>query len=464
MNHQSILPNEVLLLEIIDQLLKGKNTDAIIGNAFASLRWGVNINDASLYIHLPHGQPKYCQLITNKRPHKALDWQHPDAPLDTDCLVTEDQGYRLYLPNELAAIQPHPLLPDSPQSSHTLIIALAFQQTPLGIAVFCLPEVQSQHNPQLGILKRFCAYLALSLYQEADQNYQQSLLDQLSSSHDALESKQQQLEEQNQQLGHTLDQLTETQADLIEAEKMASLGNLVAGISHEINTPIGVCLTAASSLQEKTNQLSQAFISKNLSQKRLHTFLQESEEHLNIVLKNIQRAAHLVKSFKQVSVDQSTEALRQFNLHEYLHAVEQSLGSVLHSPNYQLTINCPSELEMYSYPGSLAQIITHLITNSVTHGFNQRTHGQILIEIHKEGSKLLLCYQDDGHGLSAEQLKTHFDPFNTTRRHHNNCGLGTFIIYNEVKHRLQGGITCHSIPGHGVSYTLVLPSDIRTAS
>ncbi|MEH6627804.1 MAG: ATP-binding protein [Motiliproteus sp.] len=270
-----------------------------------------------------------------------------------------------------------------------------------------------------------------------------------------------QLESSNQNLGETLEHLKETQTQLVEAKKMAALGGLVAGVAHEINTPLGNCLTAASLLHDEAALLDRKIRSTGLTKKDLYDYNQLTHESLQIILNNADRAAQLVQNFKQVAVDQGSEEKCTFSLREYIDEVLLSLQSELNKGQHQVRIEGHESLRIDSFPGAFSQILTNLIMNSLLHAFKPDQTGKILIRFVCHDQWLQLEYRDNGRGMSDEQLAKVFDPFYTTKRNIGGIGLGAHIIYNLVTQRLQGRIRCESCPVQGVRFLIELPMNIE---
>ncbi|MCP5163108.1 MAG: sodium:proline symporter [Hahellaceae bacterium] len=261
----------------------------------------------------------------------------------------------------------------------------------------------------------------------------------------------------NDHLLKTLSKLNDTQKHLVEVDKMAALGGLVAGVAHEINTPLGITITATSHLTDTTEQLKSKFASGQLTKTDFTRFFDGSEESLRILRNNTQRAAELIKSFKQVAVDQSSEDRRRFNLQEYLDEVLLSLRPKIKHTPYQFDIECASDIVLDSYPGALSQIITNLVMNSLMHGFEGRDHGHIYIKARSEEDHLLLTYEDDGKGMDEDALAHLFEPFYTSKRGSGGSGLGAHIVYNLVTQKLGGKIDKQSAPDKGLRYTMSIP-------
>ena len=268
----------------------------------------------------------------------------------------------------------------------------------------------------------------------------------------------QELEEANSALRQSIEQLMQTQSQLIQAEKMAALGGLVAGVAHEINTPLGVGVTAASYLEFQTQELLSRYHANTMTRTELERYLKTAEESSDILLSNLQRAAKLIRSFKQVAVDQSLEEKRRIRLKAYLDDIFLSLQPALKKTQHVLSIECPETLEISTYPGALSQIMTNLVMNSLIHAFEDRDRGEIRIHIVlKEEEIMSFIYQDNGKGIPEEHIPKVFDPFFTTKRSEGGSGLGLHIVYNLVTQKLKGSITCQSHPGEGATFTITLP-------
>ena len=274
---------------------------------------------------------------------------------------------------------------------------------------------------------------------------------------EALQEVQRELVQRNQALGDALANLQSAQGELVRQERLASLGALVAGVAHEINTPLGVCVTATSHLEEEL-QVTLAAQSKGpLSDESLNQFFEAASDTVRILKSNTQRAAKLIQSFKQVSVDQSSGEMRAVNLAEYLNEVLATLRPNLKNKSVTVNIACPSDLVVKTYPGALAQVITNLVMNSVIHGFEGKSHGVINITAAFEADNLTLQYSDDGHGTDAEGLKKIFDPFYTTKRGTGGSGLGAHIVYNLITGPLGGKVQVTSTPGQGLHFDIRMP-------
>lgn len=256
------------------------------------------------------------------------------------------------------------------------------------------------------------------------------------------------------ELEDSLQQLKAAQAELIQSEKMASLGGLVAGVAHEINTPLGITVTAISHLDTQVADISQRFADKRLTAQDFATFLEGARESVDIITTNTHRAADLVRSFKLVAVDQSSDERRPFALNEYVQEVMRSLAPKLKRSRHRIEIDIPRDLVINSYPGAFAQMLTIMVMNSLTHGYDEDQVGCLHIAARREGENITFSYQDDGRGMTEEHLKRIFEPFFTTKRGAGGSGLGAHILFNLVSQVLKGRIEAHSNPGQGLGFDI----------
>lgn len=270
----------------------------------------------------------------------------------------------------------------------------------------------------------------------------------------ALRTLNQSLESQVSETQLALDQLRVAQNQLVQQEKMASLGGLVAGVAHEINTPVGVGVTAASHLQQEVRALSKAVQDNTLSKPRFEQALRTFEQASDIILLNLTRAADLINSFKRVAVDQSSDERRQVKLKAYIEEVLLSLKPKLKTTKHRIELDCADDIETVTTPGSLSQILTNLVMNSVTHAFDPDKPGLMTIKVRRDGEHIELKFSDDGRGIPADHISRIFDPFFTTRRGQGGTGLGLNIVFNLVNQTLGGTIQVASEIGHGTTFTI----------
>jgi signal transduction histidine kinase len=259
------------------------------------------------------------------------------------------------------------------------------------------------------------------------------------------------------ELETTINNLSVAHGKLVESEKLAALGGLVAGITHDVNTPIGVGVTATSFLADRLAEMDKKFQDKTLSAADMKTFMEESKQSIELLNNNLNRASELIASFKQIAVDQASEAVRTINLKTYLQEIITSLKPKLKKAHHTINIHCPDNIEMKVPAGAISQIFTNFLINSVIHGFDGKENGEINIDITDQGDSVNIIYQDDGNGVTEEQLEQLFEPFFTTKREDGGSGLGTNIAYNLVKQTLQGEIQAESTVGNGLTYRINIP-------
>ncbi|UUZ47056.1 histidine kinase [Massilia sp. B-10] len=231
-----------------------------------------------------------------------------------------------------------------------------------------------------------------------------------------------------QQTAQALTDLRQTQESLLQAERLASLGSLVAGVAHEINTPVGIALTSASVLKTATDEIQVAVNTTGLKKSDIMRYLDTANESARLIMNNAYRAAHLIHSFKQIAVDQTSEARRPFGLKEYIEEIVSSLQPKLKKTPIRLVLSCPPEIVLDSYPGAFAQVITNLTLNCCEHAFEVDTPGEIQITARLDGEIVELHVKDDGKGIAPDVLDRIFDPFFTTRRGQGGTGLGLNIV------------------------------------
>lgn len=262
----------------------------------------------------------------------------------------------------------------------------------------------------------------------------------------------------NDELTRVIAHLRQTQGDLVRSEKMAALGSLVAGVAHELNTPLGNSLMVATSLTHEAHEF-RGLIQAGLRRSDLEKFVSGVEQAADIATRNLQRAAELVSSFKQVAVDQTSSQRRFFELAEVVEEMITSLRPTLRRTPYKIEVEVPpAGLLLDSYPGPLGQTIGNLINNAVLHGFDGRAHGTIrIVGLRDQDGLIVLRLSDDGKGIPAALLPRIFDPFMTTRMGRGGTGLGLNIAYNAVVNLLGGTLTVRSEEGLGTTFELRLP-------
>lgn len=264
----------------------------------------------------------------------------------------------------------------------------------------------------------------------------------------------------NQKTLDALNHLQETQQQLVENQKMAELGSLVAGVAHEVNTPVGICLTASTFLQGEYQDVLKKYQQETLTKSELTKFLDNVGESLSIFLISIEKAVKIIENFKQISIDQSADHKKIFYIRAYIEDTILSLRPVLKKHQHKIVVHCDQNLKVNSYPGCFYQIISNLILNSLFHAFEDKKDGTITIKVTYENNRLLLTYRDDGKGIDTKIKDTLFSPFVTTKRNQGGSGLGTHIIYNIVTQKLGGNISFESVTGQGVTFNINIPLDL----
>lgn len=262
--------------------------------------------------------------------------------------------------------------------------------------------------------------------------------------------------ERTHELSDALAQLTEAQAELVQKEKLSALGALVAGIAHELNTPIGNSLTVASTLESDANAFA-AILETGLTRSRLNAFINDSREGAEILVRCLRQAAKLVASFKQVAVDQSSVNRRTFALDEMVAELLITLGPSFRNSAHSVTSTIPTGITLDSYPGPLGQILTNLINNAAIHAFEQEQKGTIEIVAERVDEKVVVTVIDNGMGIPDAHISRIFDPFFTTKLGQGGSGLGLNIVYNLVRDVLGGIIRVESVLGQGTRFVLTLP-------
>lgn len=268
------------------------------------------------------------------------------------------------------------------------------------------------------------------------------------------------LHRQSLVLQGNIDELHKMQQELIEAEKMATLGGLVAGISHEINTPLGIALTAITHNQDRLIDIENHLANKTLKQGVLKESIDFQQQGYKIILKNLDRANNLIGHFKQVAVDQASEKIREINIYDYITETVESMSSLIKHKAIKIHVHCPKKVQINTYPGPLYQIISNFINNSILHGFETKDNGNISIFVDIAHNKLSLTYLDDGVGMPEEMLTQIYEPFVTSKRNKGGSGLGMNIVYNLVHQVLEGEITCESSPGEGIKINVIFPIEV----
>lgn len=279
-----------------------------------------------------------------------------------------------------------------------------------------------------------------------------------------VQSRTELLHKSNLELNKVLDTLNLTQSELVRSEKLAALGSLVAGVAHEINTPVGIIVTSASVLNDASKTLHERFESGPIRKSQVEEYVRVALESSGLIIANANRAAHLIQSFKQVAVDQTSEQRRQFDLNTFVADLVASLHPSLKKSRISIQLQASTtSITMDSYPGLLAQVLTNLTMNALMHAFGQRGDGHILIELRLDDDKDLveICFGDDGTGIQEAILDRIFDPFFTTRRGQGGTGLGLNIVFNIINKQLGGTIVAQNRTTGGALFIMTIPRTTR---
>ncbi len=259
----------------------------------------------------------------------------------------------------------------------------------------------------------------------------------------------------------SLDMLTQTQRQLVQSEKIAALGELVAGMAHELNTPLGVCITAASHLQDRTHDIESHYTQGQMRRSDMERFLQISRQSLEMLMTNLTHMSQQIQSFKQVAVNETHAERRRFSVRDVLENTIRTMQDRLTAARHHLTISGGESVFMESYPGAFSHVMSSLLMNSLTHAYPLESKpGELCFEIAEADGSIMVRYADDGCGIPPEHLSRLFQPFFTTARS-TSSGLGLHIVYNLVTHKMRGSIRCESEVGKGTTFIIELPGIAR---
>ncbi|MBL4631655.1 MAG: PAS domain-containing protein [Paraglaciecola sp.] len=275
----------------------------------------------------------------------------------------------------------------------------------------------------------------------------------------------QDLKNSNQKLEQALIELKQAQTHLVESEKMAALGRLVASISHEINTPIGVAVTTASYLHEKIEHIEKEFSSKQLTEEDFAHFCSTAQNSTQMLLSNLARASNLIKNAKQIAVDQSNDVPRKIKLNQYVKSILATLRPIFRNRNIGLEVDIDPDLQLIIYPGAFAQVVTNFTENVIKHAFPKNdARGKFRISCYLSGSDIHLHFADNGVGVPLHLQKKIFEPFFTTKRKSGGSGLGLSIIYNIICQQFGGKIECKSKLAQGTEFFISIPQQTNMYS
>lgn len=275
-----------------------------------------------------------------------------------------------------------------------------------------------------------------------------------------VEQRTRQLEEANGELLEAYDHLKEAQNLIVQNEKLAALGQMVSGVAHELNTPIGNAYTASTFIRGMSKDLQEKVLNNQIKKSEFIEMVSEVEAGSDIIFRNLQAASDLILNFKQISADHQHMEWRSFNLHEVLKNLVISFGIDLRNAGVTLELLCREDLVLKSYPGALVHIVSNLIRNALVHGFEDRKEGHIRIEVIEFSDMITMIIQDNGIGMSEVTLGQIYDPFYTTKRSKGGTGLGLNIVHNMITNVLLGSITCSSEINKGTEFRIQMPKVI----
>lgn len=261
-------------------------------------------------------------------------------------------------------------------------------------------------------------------------------------------------------LSQTLANLKSMQDQLVQSEKLASLGKLTAGVAHEINTPLGIAVTSTSSALEATKLILADFEQNSLTKSAMSKYFQSIEQSAELNMSSLDRVIELLNNFKQVAADQVVGEAREINFTDYINEIMKTLSAELKRYRVTYQYEGAEDIIITTVPGAIAQVLTNLVTNSLRHGFDKQQSGNILIKTEANDEVVTMTYTDDGLGMSPEVLQNIFEPFFTTKRNSGGTGLGMNIVYNIISQKLQGSINIESEEGQGSCFIITLPKTL----
>jgi signal transduction histidine kinase len=277
-----------------------------------------------------------------------------------------------------------------------------------------------------------------------------------------LEAIKSQLESTNRELTTAITNLKTTQSRLIQTERMAALGEVTASMAHEINTPLGLGVSGASHLTDEFQKFRSIYKDRAIDKSEFEEFLDVGIEITELITYNLRKSHRLIKSFKQVAVDQISEAKRTFRVKAYTEQVLLSMGNIISKSGHSISVECDEKLEIEGYPGAFSQVLTNLVLNSIAHGFDQGQKGEIKLTFSQTDGRVQFTFKDNGKGIPREIQEKIYEPFFTTKPYDGGTGLGLHIVYNIVTNQFRGKIDCFSGPGEGTKFVIDLLKSIPT--
>jgi signal transduction histidine kinase len=352
-------------------------------------------------------------------PDNRISLTNQDA-FSVRCLTERRE---IYVENWLEETRRSPVVPGTIQNLSALFSPLVAGDKTIGVMTVQAIESHAYGDTERMIFRTLCAYGAIAL-DNAD----------------------------------TYQRLQDAQTQLVSQEKLAALGSLMAGVAHELNTPIGNSLLIASTLHAKTTEIEQLMNGPGLKRSDLSNFIADAQKASTLVMRGLTSAADLVSSFKQVAVDRTTEQRRNFNLHLVCHEIIATMMNRVRAASHEIDLDVPEVIGMDSYPGPFGQVITNFINNALLHAFDGKPGGKMMLSAKLVGdTRVIVQFRDNGGGISPEHLHRIFDPFFTTKLGQGGSGLGLSISYNIVTSLLGGQVTVNSSADEGTTFTLDLP-------
>lgn len=418
---------------------------------------GLHTDRASVWLLAEDRSTIHCTYLVDCSEHspapdivlRRADFPRYFAALDDERNIVAEDAHQHHHTSEFSACYLTPLnicsMLDTPIRHHGEMVG-----------IICIEHRQAkQWQPDEIVFAGFLADIYGRALSASERVRYQTELEQLNSRLEQI------IDERTHELTQSLQQLQKTQHRLIEMEKMASLGRLVAGLAHEINTPLGVAVTANSHAQATLNELEHQFQSGQLTRQQFRSANNTAKDSLALVHANLQRTVDLVNSFKQTAAAGNGYQAEDLNLSQFIPQVISSIGSLLKQYQVEIALNIPQNLSVQSYSSPLATILTRLIENACQHAFAAQPYACISISANINRHHWQLQVADNGRGMSQDELQRAFEPFFTTKRHVGAKGLGLTLVFNLVSHLLQGEINLHN-EEQGCVVTLQFPLTLVT--
>jgi hypothetical protein len=418
---------------------------------------GLNIQRAGIWLFSENRQTMVCHLLVDKSPGATgttptlsrKDFPKYFSALDHERAIAANDAVTHKATSEFAEGY---LLPLGISSMLDAPIRYLGEMT----GIICgehQGEVRVWHDHEISFVSALADLYGRAISAEQRYYYEK----QLKQTNEQLESK---VQERTQWLENALRNLTHTQAKLIESEKLASVGRMVSGLAHEINTPIGIAVTSASHCETELKTMQRLYNQRELAEDDFKQFLLAVTEGMHLVSHNLNRAAHLVQNFKLTGSIQTSSEEEEFELNNCIDIIIRSLQPLLKQHKISYHFSDDKKIKINSYPGAIAQILTNLVTNSINHGFDNIEQGETNVHIALHNEQIHLSYSDNGRGIAPEIQDKIFEPFFTTARKTGGSGLGLSIVHNLVTQKLKGTVTIESQLGIGAGFIIIFPVNL----